>query len=49
MKRMRNVLVHRYGRIEDEKVYEVLENKSDFVKFKEEVLKVIANDSKEVR
>jgi len=42
MKRMRNVLVHHYEFIEDEKVFEVLENHlGDFDEFKKEVLELI--------
>ncbi|MBS3141731.1 DUF86 domain-containing protein [Candidatus Woesearchaeota archaeon] len=42
MKGFRNILVHRYGEIEDELVFEFLnENLSDFDKFKEEILKII--------
>jgi uncharacterized protein YutE (UPF0331/DUF86 family) len=39
MKGLRNILVHRYGEIEDELVFEVLSEKlTDFEKFKKEVL-----------
>jgi len=42
MKVFRNVLVHKYGAIEDEKVFEVLTDKlDDFQIFKEEILKFI--------
>lgn len=42
MKRMRSVLVHHYEFIEDEKVFEVLENRlGDFDEFKKEVLELI--------
>ncbi|MEE8167417.1 MAG: DUF86 domain-containing protein [Candidatus Hydrothermarchaeales archaeon] len=42
MKRMRNILVHHYEVIEDEKVFDVLENHlNDFDEFKEEALKII--------
>lgn len=42
MKGFRNVLVHKYGAIEDEKVFEVLTDKlDDFQIFKEEILKFI--------
>src|SRR3989344_4541695 len=40
MKGLRNILVHRYGEVEDEIVFENLsENLGDFEKFKEEILK----------
>lgn len=39
MKGLRNILVHEYGRIDDELVYEVLKNKlDDFDVFKKEIL-----------
>jgi len=39
MKGLRNILVHRYGEIDDEKVHEVLtDNLEDFDKFKEEII-----------
>jgi len=39
MKGFRNILVHEYGRIDDELVYEVLKNKlDDFDVFKKEIL-----------
>ena len=42
MKGFRNVLVHKYGAIEDEKVFEVLTDKlDDFQIFKEEILKFV--------
>ena len=42
MKGSRNVLVHKYGAIEDEKVFEVLTDKlDDFQIFKEEILKFV--------
>ena len=42
MKGLRNILVHRYGEVEDEIVFENLsENLGDFEKFKEEILKYI--------
>ncbi|PIN95317.1 DUF86 domain-containing protein [Candidatus Pacearchaeota archaeon CG10_big_fil_rev_8_21_14_0_10_30_48] len=42
MKGFRNVLVYKYGAIEDEKVFEVLTDKlDDFQIFKEEILKFI--------
>lgn len=42
MKGFRNVLVHKYGKVEDEIVFELIREKlGDFDKFKEEILKVI--------
>ncbi|PIN90201.1 hypothetical protein COU57_04135 [Candidatus Pacearchaeota archaeon CG10_big_fil_rev_8_21_14_0_10_32_14] len=42
MKKMRNVLVHRYGEIKDAEVYDSLtENLEDFETFKEEILKFL--------
>ena len=38
MKGFRNILVHRYGKIEDERVFEILSEKlGDFDKFREEI------------
>lgn len=42
MKGFRNILVHRYGEVDDEKVFEILSEKlMDFEKFKEEILKKV--------
>jgi len=42
MKGFRNILVHKYGKVDDEIVFEMLtENLSDFDMFKEEILKFI--------
>jgi uncharacterized protein YutE (UPF0331/DUF86 family) len=42
MKAFRNILVHEYGRIDDELVYEILQNKlNDFDKFKCEILEAV--------
>lgn len=42
MKRLRNILVHRYEEIIDEKIFGVLENNlGDFVEFKKETLRVL--------
>lgn len=42
MKRLRNILVHRYKEIIDERIFDVLENNlGDFLEFKDEVLNVI--------
>ena len=38
MKSFRNILVHKYGKVDDEKVFENLEKLEDFDKFKEEIL-----------
>ena len=47
MKGFRNVLVHRYAQLENERVYELIENNlDDFEKFKEAVLKAINSKSK---
>lgn len=47
MKRFRNVLVHRYVEVNDEKVYDLIENNlDDFEKFREAVLKAINSKSK---
>jgi uncharacterized protein YutE (UPF0331/DUF86 family) len=44
MKGFRNILVHKYGEVEDEIVYEILSEKlSDFEKFREEILKFLKN------
>ena len=42
MKGMRNILVHKYGEVKDEIIFEALsENLSDFEKFKEEILRFL--------
>lgn len=42
MKGMRNVLVHKYGEVKDEIIFEVISDKlQDFDKFKEEILKFL--------
>lgn len=42
MKRLRNVLVHRYDEIMDEKVFQIIENDlDDFTAFKTETLKIL--------
>ncbi len=44
MKGFRNILVHRYGKIEDEIAFETLQNNlADFQLFKKEVLKFLEN------
>ena len=46
MKGLRNMLVHRYGEVDDELVYENLsENLGDFDQFKEEILKYLKKKS----
>lgn len=41
MRRFRNLLVHRYGTVDDEIVYDVLENNlTDFQDFRKEILKI---------
>jgi uncharacterized protein YutE (UPF0331/DUF86 family) len=46
MKAFRNILVHEYGRIDDQLVYELLQNKlNDFDKFKCEILEGIRNQN----
>ncbi len=47
MKRLRNILVHRYEEIIDERVFHVLENNlSDFLEFKRETLKALESMNK---
>ena len=42
MKGFRNILVHKYGEIEDERVFEYLNNElGDFTDFKQEILKFL--------
>ena len=42
MKGFRNILVHRYGETDDEKVFEILSEKlEDFETFKEEILRFL--------
>jgi uncharacterized protein YutE (UPF0331/DUF86 family) len=42
MKGLRNILVHKYGEVDDEIVYEILTDKlTDFEKFKEEILRFL--------
>lgn len=43
MKGFRNVLVHKYGKVDDEQVFDNLNNLEDFKKFKEEILKFLKN------
>ena len=44
MKAFRNILVHEYGRIDDQLVFEVLQNRlDDFETFKREILEAIRN------
>jgi len=44
MKSVRNILVHRYGTIDDEKIFENISTQlGDFEKFKKEVLNIIKN------
>lgn len=38
MKGFRNILVHKYGKVDDEQVFENLDKLEDFDKFKEEIL-----------
>ena len=46
MKAFRNILVHEYGRIDDQLVYELLQNKlDDFERFKNEILEAISNQN----
>ena len=46
MKAFRNILVHEYGRIDDQLVYELLQNKlGDFDTFKREILEAIRNQN----
>lgn len=41
MKSFRNILVHKYGRVNDEQVFENLDKLEDFEMFKEEILKFL--------
>ena len=42
MKRFRNILIHRYGQIDDRLVYEnINKNKKDFIAFKKEILEFV--------
>jgi len=41
MKGLRNILVHKYAKVNDEEVFENLDNLKDFEKFKEEILRFI--------
>ncbi|MBS3080117.1 DUF86 domain-containing protein [Candidatus Pacearchaeota archaeon] len=41
MKGLRNILVHKYAHVKDERVYENLDNLEDFNVFKEEILRFI--------
>jgi len=46
MKAFRNILVHEYGRIDDQLVYDVLQTKlDDFEAFKREILEAIRNQN----
>lgn len=46
MKGFRNILVHKYGEVDDEKVFEYLEELEDFDKFKEEILNFLKTNIK---
>jgi len=41
MKSFRNILIHRYGQIDDELVFKNLKNKKDFIEFKKEILEFL--------
>lgn len=44
MKGFRNILVHRYGKVNDETAFEILQNNlSDFQLFKKEILSILKN------
>ena len=46
MKAFRNILVHEYGRLDDQLVYELLQNRlDDFETFKREILEAIRNQN----
>jgi uncharacterized protein YutE (UPF0331/DUF86 family) len=46
MKAFRNILVHEYGRIDDQLVYEIVQNRlNDFITFKREILEAIRNQN----
>lgn len=47
MKSFRNILVHKYGKVDDEQVYEHLSELEDFKKFKEEILNFLKKQDKE--
>ncbi len=47
MKSFRNILVHKYGKVDDEQVYEHLSELEDFEKFKEEILNFLKKQDKE--
>jgi len=50
MKRLRNILVHRYEEIIDERVFDILENNlDDFSEFKRETLKALEPMNKKTR
>ena len=47
MKGLRNLLVHKYGVIDDEEIFEILTEKlGDFDSFKEEVLGIVKKENK---
>ncbi|MBI2673643.1 DUF86 domain-containing protein [Candidatus Woesearchaeota archaeon] len=41
MKGFRNILVHKYGDVQDELVFENLNKLSDFIKFKDEIIRFL--------
>lgn len=43
IKGFRNILVHKYGKVDDEIVFENLDKLNDFEKFKEEILRFLKN------
>lgn len=46
MKGFRNLLVHKYGKVKDELVFENLENLDDFEKFKREIMDFLKKSNK---
>jgi uncharacterized protein YutE (UPF0331/DUF86 family) len=41
MKGFRNILVHRYAEVDDELVFENLDNIKDFIKFRDQILNLL--------
>ena len=47
MKGVRNILVHKYGTVKDEIIFEIVSEKlGDFEKFKEEIINFLKSSSK---
>lgn len=48
MKGFRNILVHKYGEVNDELVFENLDKLTDFLNFREEIMRFLKTKSKKI-